>query len=160
MTAPAGFQIAQIGLVVRDLAATMRTYATSLGWEPWSVFRLEPPLLHDTTLRGEPASFTFLAALTQVGATQFELIQPLDGRSAYTEHLDAHGEGLHHLALTAPPGLGAEDICELLGGRVLMSGHIGDATQFVYLDAQPALKVIVETGEGGASNLVPAYVYP
>jgi hypothetical protein len=149
--------IAQIGLVCRDLTATLDAHSR-LGWGPWTIFRLEPPLLHDTTLRGRPADFTMLAALTQVGGVAYEFIQPLAGASAYSEHLDACGEGLHHLALDEPD---SDDLRARLGRpEVLMSGRIGDATQFVYLDTRETLKVILETGHGDASELVPEYVRP
>ncbi|MFD8280668.1 VOC family protein [Streptomyces solisilvae] len=34
----------------------------------------------------------------KTGASEIELIQPLKGRPPYTEFLDLHGEGVHHLA--------------------------------------------------------------
>jgi hypothetical protein len=152
------FGISQIGLVCRDLTSAMAGYARLLGWGPWTVYRLEPPLLHDTIFPGRPAEFTMLAALTQVGDVQYELLQPLEGESAYTEHLTTCGEGLHHIAIDAPD---SDDLRERLGRPdVLMSGRIGAATRFVYLDARPSLNVILETGAGDAAELLAAYVYP
>ena len=36
-------------------------------------------------------------ALTWVGDTMWEVIEPVDGPSIYKEFLEEHGEGLHHV---------------------------------------------------------------
>ncbi|MER7375167.1 hypothetical protein ABT384_21270 [Streptomyces lanatus] len=41
-----------------------------------------------------------------------ELIQSLDGRSPYTEFLDLHGEGVHHLACVVEAPTSASNRCE------------------------------------------------
>ena len=45
-------------------------------------------------------------ALAQVGPTQYELIEPIEGPTTYheylDEYLDARGEGLHHLSYYVP----------------------------------------------------------
>ena len=41
-----------------------------------------------------------------------------------------------------------------------MSGHIGETIEFFYLDTEPSLKIILESGSGHAIGLVPDYTYP
>ena len=41
-----------------------------------------------------------------------------------------------------------------------MEGRIGESIHFYYLDTEPLLKVIFESGTGHAVDLTPSYVYP
>jgi methylmalonyl-CoA/ethylmalonyl-CoA epimerase len=156
-------QISQIAVVCTDLQKTMEQYAKLLGWGPWNVYRHEPPRLHDTELHGLPAEYTMLGAETHIGEMGFELLQPLEGPSIYREWLETHGEGLHHVAVmlhdfdesTALKHQFAE-----VGANVLMGGRIGETIEFFYLDTEPSLKIILESGSGHAIDLVPDYVYP
>ena len=52
--------------------------------------------------RGEPGRFSFRHALAWKDGVQMELVQPLDGRSIFADHLERHGDGLHHLGIYVP----------------------------------------------------------
>ena len=155
--------ISQVAVVVRDLEKTMEQYTKLLGWGPWNVYRHEPPRLHDTIVRGERVGYTMLGAETHVGDIGFELLQPLTGPSIYSEWLDQHGEGLHHVAVMLHD---LDESTELkrrfgdIGAPVLMGGRIGETIEFYYLDTEPSLKIILESGSGHAIDLVPDYTYP
>jgi hypothetical protein len=155
--------ISQIAVVVNDLQNTMELYTKLLGWGPWNVYRHEPPRLHHTVLRGADVDYTMLGAETHVGEMGFELLQPREGPSIYREWLDQHGEGLHHVAVMLHD---FDESTELkkrfddVGASVLMGGRIGETIEFYYLDTEPSLKIIVESGSGHAIDLVPDYVYP
>ena len=155
--------ISQIAVVVNDLEKTMEQYTKLLGWGPWNVYRHEPPRLHDTVLRGDQVDFTMLGAETHVGDMGFELLQPLEGPSLYKEWLDEHGEGLHHVAVMLHDFDESSELkrrFDEVGAPVLMGGRIGETIEFYYLDTQPSLKIILESGSGHAIDLVPDYVYP
>jgi hypothetical protein len=47
-----------------------------------------------------------------------------------------------------------------MGAGVLMEGRIGETILFCYLDTEPLLKVIFESGIGHAVDLKPSRVYP
>ena len=155
--------ISQIAVVVNDLERTMEQYTKLLGWGPWNVYRHEPPRLHDTEVRGAPTGYTMLGAETHVGDMGFELLQPLEGPSIYKEWLDRHGEGLHHVAVMLHD---FDESAELkrrfaeIGANVLMGGRIGETIEFYYLDTEPQLKIILESGSGHAIDLVPDRTYP
>ena len=156
-------QISQIAVVVSDLEKTMEQYTKLLGWGPWNVYRHEPPRLHHTVVRGQQTDYTMLGAETHVGDMGFELLQPLEGPSIYKEWLEQHGEGLHHVAVMLHD---FEESALLkrrfdeIGAHVLMGGRIGETIEFFYLDTEPSLKIILESGSGHAIDLVPDYVYP
>ena len=155
--------ISQIAVVCHDLQKTMEQYTTLLGWGPWNVYRHEPPRLHETVVNGVPTEYTMLGAETHVGDMGFELLQPLEGPSIYRDWLEQHGEGLHHVAVMLHD---FDESTELkkrfaeVGAPVLMGGRIGETIEFYYLDTEPSLKIILESGSGHAIDLVPDYVYP
>jgi hypothetical protein len=156
-------QISQIAVVCHALQKTMEQYTKLLGWGPWNVYRHEPPRLHDTALRGQPTGYSMLGAETHVGDMGFELLQPLEGPSIYREWLETHGEGLHHVAVMLhdfDESSALKEEFAQVGASVLMGGRIGETIEFYYLDTEPSLKIILESGSGHAIDLVPDYVYP
>lgn len=160
---PVPMQISQICVVVRDLQKSLREYTESLGWGPWSVFDYKPPLLHDTVVRGKAVPYEMLGAETHVGDLGFELIQPVRGPSIYQEYLDAHGEGVQHIACMKHSDADSELMKQhwrQRGADILMSGRIGESIEFYYLDTGPLLKFVLESGNGHAIELQPSYVYP
>lgn len=154
--------ITQIAIVVKDVRKTMELYYKNLGWGPWNVYEYGPPLLHDTVLRGSPTYYTMIGAEAHVEPVDVELIQPIDGPSIYQEWLDKHGEGVHHIACMKV-GSDATELrkqFDALGMKELMSGSIGETIRYFYLDTEPTLKFILESGSGHAIDLTPTYVYP
>lgn len=161
--ASAPLPISQIAIVVRDIDAALETYTRVLGWGPWNVYEHRPPSLHDTYLHGEATEYTMIGAETHVGPIVVELLQPAEGPSIYKEWLDEHGEGLHHIAVMRPTpeeSDAARRHFEGLGADVLMEGRLGETIQFYYLDTEPLLKVIFESGTGHAVDLKPVRTYP
>jgi hypothetical protein len=156
-------QISQIAVVCNDLQKTMENYTNLLGWGPWNVYRHEPPQLHHTEIGGKPAGYSMLGAETQVGGVIFELVQPMEGPSIYKDWLKRHGEGLHHVAVMLHDFEESNLLKERFaqkGMPILMSGRIGETIEFFYIDTEPALKIILESGSGHAIELVPDHVYP
>jgi hypothetical protein len=172
MTAPRGnpnrtppavpMTISQICVVVHDIEAALETYSRTCGWGPWNVYEYAPPLLHDTMLRGEPVEFRMIGAETSVNGLGFELIQPVSGPSIYQEHLDEKGEGVQHIAVMQhswDDSAAMKRHWSEQGADVLMYGRIGDSIEFYYLDTDPLLKFVLESGSGHAIELKPSYVY-
>ena len=127
MREPVFTETMQVALVVRDIETTMRSYVHEYGIGPWAIYEFNPETVTDMTKDGEPAAFAFRLALAMVGSTQFELIQPLDDRSMYSEFLAEKGGGLHHIALGVPDYDDALDTVRAKGRRVLQSGHYNGA---------------------------------
>ena len=177
MNLPPDFsQIDQIGILVRDLDRSIAQYHELLGWGPWDVFEYHAPWHHDTEIRGEPREYTMLGAETMVGSLVVELIEPTSP-SPYTEWMEKHGEGLHHLLVgwagdlqSSGESTGDDDLEERSsrvreafaehGFGVLMSGRVGDVSQYYYLDTEPALKVIIESGGATGRDLRVVRRYP
>ena len=162
---PNGFvsEVQQVGLVVRDLDATLEAYTNRLGIGPWRVSLFAPPRLTDMRIRGEAIAYSMKLAVAWTGSTMWELIEPLDGPSIYKEFLDEHGEGVHHV-LVQHEGLDFDDALARLGERgcpPLMEGRI-DGIRFAYLESEGPLKTTLEIVHRppGHTRLEPDYWYP
>ena len=137
-------QVVQVCVVVRDLQKSMEHYWDVLGIGPWRVYTYAKPNLTSITERGKEQSYGWRLALAEVGAVQWELIQPLDGPSPFKKFLDQHGEGVHHVAV------GTDDYSQTVAGLaqegmgVVMSGTHFSGTVFTYMDTQKTHGVFLE----------------
>lgn len=66
---------------------------------PFRIIDWPPPDRADLErfYHGQPANFTARMAFTEAGAVELELIQPLDGQSAWADYLREQGPGIHHI---------------------------------------------------------------
>jgi hypothetical protein len=153
----------QVCVVTRDLDRALKEYSGRLGIGPWWCEVFEPPGLTDTKLRGVPTAFTMRLALAWTGAMMWELIEPLGGPSIYKEFLEAHGEGVQHLAVRHQ-GLSL-DACvaafEARGCPCIMEGA-WKGTRFRYFDTEGPAHTIFEIWESpkGAGLPEPRSWYP
>lgn len=156
--------IDQVAVVVEDLKDGMDRYAAVLGVEPWTVYRFEPPDLTETTYRGDAVEYGMVLALGTAGDTTIELIEPTRGPNIYEDHLDAHGEGLHHVAYFGWDESEAYEVVEAFetaGMPVIQSGNFL-GTEFWYFDTGDRLNgLIFETAiRRNVGDREPAAVYP
>lgn len=139
-------ELHQVCVVVRDLEKSMQHYRDILGIEGWEVLEADPSLISDLMYHGNPVQgpFRFRAALAMVGPMQLELIQPVEGELIYSDFLQTHGEGLHHLGHLRVKDLdmGVQAL-EKAGFACLQRGRIYGGG-FAYMDTVAALGFIVE----------------
>ncbi|MFC1984288.1 VOC family protein [Chloroflexota bacterium] len=88
-------EMKHVGVVVRDIEKVKQFYSGLFALGEWRIADLDAPkaLLHGQI---SPAKIRF--AFAQQGQVSIELIQVLKGRTAHTEFLETHGDGVHHLA--------------------------------------------------------------
>jgi methylmalonyl-CoA/ethylmalonyl-CoA epimerase len=94
MREPVFTETMQIGIVVRDLEAAMRTYVDHHGIGPWDVYEFNPGSVKDLREYGQPAARYWRLAVTMVGQVMWALIEPLDDESVYARFLAEKGEGV------------------------------------------------------------------
>lgn len=126
-----GAAIDQLGYLVDDIEAAMEYWTTVLGAGPFFYTRRDEP--RPVTYRGETSAITNSTALGYAGRTQIELLeQHCRTPSAYTEFLDAHGPGLHHVArFTATYD---DDLARAraAGMQYVMGGRAGTDVRYSY----------------------------
>jgi catechol 2,3-dioxygenase-like lactoylglutathione lyase family enzyme len=140
--------IIQVAHVVRDLEKAIHAYSKVFGVGPWDVYTFAPPVLRESMYRGKRSDHTYLLAVTWVGGTQLELMQPLTGYSCYDEFLERKGEGLHHIKERVDDCQEAIADYARKGIQIIQSGKFGE-DEFYYLDTEPVLGVIIELGNNG-----------
>jgi len=156
-------RVGQLGIVVRDIQASMEHYRCVLGIGPWKVYTNGPPPLKNVTYYGRPASYRVRVALAHTESMVFELIQYLEGDSIHRDFLAAHGEGIEHV------GVYVANLDESLarlrsqGLTILQSadglGAIGDG-RYAYLDTRSTLGTILELIQAPSLRVEPELTYP
>lgn len=132
----------QICFVSRDLYATQRFLNDSVGVGRFRVF--EDISFEDLRYRGQPAGFRVHLSLAYAGDVQIEVIQPLAGKSLYSEFLDSGRSGLHHMGFIVEDYERAVRDFEAQGYPVVQSGRFGEATRFAYFDTEAVCGSIME----------------
>src|SRR5260370_20264947 len=91
----------QVAYVVTDLDEGVRRLGPRLGVSRWLGWRYTAGYLPQRMFRDQPGDFESHGVIADYGPS-LEIIAPLGGRSVFTEFLDAHGPGLHHLGYFVP----------------------------------------------------------
>ncbi len=86
--------LAHICVVVKDLDKTTEFLSSLFGLGPWHT--QEGSAKKEDLLVGEP--YKVKVTWTELGPTLLELIQPLEGKSVWSEFIETKGEGLHHIS--------------------------------------------------------------
>ena len=152
--------------LVRDLEGTAQRLADTLAIGPWNIWTIQPA---QSSVYGQPCSFSFRVALATIGGGTLELITPHSGRSALDDHLDEHGEGFHHICLVYPSletvheaklelrRQGRDLIMEASAGDVfdltyVRFPEIGSLVELLYLDPSklPAPDLIIQPSAAAA----------
>jgi methylmalonyl-CoA/ethylmalonyl-CoA epimerase len=137
----------QIGIVVRDLDATVRRYVDDFGIGPWEMFEVNPVNAPDLYHDGEPLRAATRSAVAMVGNVMWEVSQPLDEHGIFARFLAEKGEGVHHIAVATPnfTGLVEEQIAR--GKTLPLSGSFA-GVDVAYLPTDRDLGVILEIFKG------------
>jgi hypothetical protein len=142
----------QVASVVRDVDKAMEHWWSLLAVGPWDVRHFTNETVRDFHVDGRRVEeeFDFICAVTWVGDVELELIQPITGANIYWRHLEAHGEGLHHIK-----DVMSDDECERMiehfhsrGLDVIQTGWI-DGDVHYYFDTWAELGMVYEIGNGG-----------
>ncbi len=135
----------QICVVTRDFRRTVDGYL-KLGIGPWAVYDFAPPNITETTFRGQPAQYSMKLCLAWTGSMLWEIIQPLEGSSIYTEFLEKHGEGIQHVAVACGELSMDERIreFELRGFENIQSGIFNGNVPYAYFGTEDAAGTVFE----------------
>jgi methylmalonyl-CoA/ethylmalonyl-CoA epimerase len=102
MREPVFDEAVQLGIVVRDLEATVRRYVDDYGIGPWEFAQIDLGDANNYREYGQPVERSNRTAVATVGQVMWELIEPLDEEGIYARFLAEKGEGIHHVAVATP----------------------------------------------------------
>jgi len=134
--------LTQVALVVRDIEATASAYADLLGVDIPPVRLTGTQDETDSRYHGEPTEARAKLAFFQLGGVSLELIEPVGGPSTWAEHLEKHGEGVHHLAFRTEDMDGTIGKLEGKGLSLAQRGNFQGGC-YAYMDAEP-LHIVLE----------------
>lgn len=138
--------IVQVGIVVRDAEAAAAAWTSRFKIPPAHIVDWPIPgkkLEETATYHGRRGNFRMRLAFIQCGPVQIEFIEPLEGENIYSDFLNEHGEGLHHILFEVED---PASIIAGIGAPVMQSGgsSLRPGATWSYLDTQEMLKTIVE----------------
>lgn len=132
-----------IGLVVKDLEKVVENYLKILGIGPWEISEASSPELHHVTYHGKAVAPEWKVGIATSGAMQLELIQPISGENIYSDFIEKHGEGIHHIQFLVDDIRETNRMMEEAGYPILMAGGYHDGG-FAYYDTSEPLKIVWE----------------
>jgi methylmalonyl-CoA/ethylmalonyl-CoA epimerase len=147
MREPSFTETMQLGIVVRDLEATVRRYEDDYGIGPWRFDRIDLGAANDYREYGEPVERSNRIAIAMVGRVMGELIEPLDEESVFARFLAEKGEGVHHIAVVAR-NFDETVANHAKGGNDLVLRGKFSGVDVAYLDTDRDLEVILEIFSG------------
>ena len=137
--------IDQVAYVVRDMDAALPRYEALYG--PFEV--AESPLT-DCTIRGRRADCRLKLAMNRSGPIEIELIEVLEGETTHSEHLAAHGEGLHHVRFRVGALEAKLAELEAAGYETVMFKRFAPGLAFAYVETPDSLgRSVIELLEMG-----------
>ena len=159
MREPSFTETMQLGIVVRDLEATVRRYEDDYGIGPWRFDRIDLGAANDYREYGRPVERSNRIAIAMVGRVMWELIEPLDEDGIYVRFLAEKGEVVHHVAVAATLDFDETFArAERKDGMMLSCKHSG--IDIAYLDTLRDLGVTIEIFSGNGGRHAPAKLLP
>ncbi len=139
----------QVGVVVRDMERAVEFYER-LGIGPFT----EGPSAHTTLRRiyGKDAPDARLRGLiAQMGSIEFELLQPVAGKTVQGDFLKTHGEGIVHICAYTDDLDADLDALTSLGYEVISYAELSDGGKFAYFDTREVGGLVLELFQVGDS---------
>ncbi len=135
--------VLQVAVVVKNLDESMKKYWEVCGVGPWTVYDFNPTTVSDMIIDDKREDYAMRLAVCSVGKVQWELIEPLDDKSIYSDFLKRHGEGLHHVAF------GVENYDQAVAhfrgkGIGVRQGGTWHGLTYTYFDTQDSIATIAE----------------
>lgn len=142
----------QVAFLVEDLKQATQMWDALLGVNDWQIFTYTPDNVEQLTYYGKPADFSMRLALTGRNP-QIELIQPLHGRSIYSDWIETHGYGLHHLGFFVSSVKDTMQRLSATGLQIIQSGQnygVDGDGGFAYFETSEGVKCVLEAIEAPA----------
>jgi len=155
--------IIQICLIVKDIEKTVENYWGLFGIGPWQFYTYGKPLVKRMTRNGKPTEYKMRIALANIGSLRIELIQPLEGDTVYSEFVQKHGYGVHHVGVLVNNMEDAVKKANKAGLVVTQDGGgfgLDDDGHYAYLDTEKFISTTIELIERPRRRHQPDKVFP
>ena len=156
-------EVAQICLIVRDLDKAVENYWNIFGIGPWHFYTYGKPLVKRMTRNGKPCEYKMRVALSNIGPLRIELIEPLEGDTVYSEFVEQHGYGVHHLGVLTDNMSESLEEARRAGFTMTQDGAgfgPDDDGHYAYLDTEDSIGTTIELIERPKRRNPPEKIYP
>jgi len=126
--------IDQVAFVVRSLEESLSRYEAIFG-----PFNLGESKVDDYASPEGSASCTLKLAVNNAAPIEVELIEVAEGNTPHREHLEKHGEGLHHVRFRVDSVDESIQTLEAEGFRSVFQKRYGPTVAFAYLETPDAI---------------------
>lgn len=136
----------QIGMITSDINRAKKKWAEFLGVEEPEARPCGDYAICKTVYMGEPApEANSLLAFFDLPNIQLELIEPNAARSTWRDHLEKHGEGIHHYGYQVKDIFPAIEAMKAAGYTLTQFGYYGDGNgAYAYFDCTAAMGCFIE----------------
>jgi len=155
--------LAQVCIVVPDLDKAVKNFYHLFGIGPWHYYTYGKPLVKRMTRKGEPTEYKMKVALSYFGKMRLELIEPLEGDTVYSEFVEQHGYGVHHLGILTNDMEASVAKAVEAGIEMTMDGAgfgPDDDGHYAYLDTEDLIGTTLELIERPKRRNPPDKIYP
>jgi len=155
--------IAQICVIVPNLNQAVENYWKVFGIGPWSFYTYGKPLVKRMTRHGRPSEYKMRVALANVGPMRIELIEPLEGDTVYSEFVEKHGYGVHHVGVLTEDMAAALNRAKQAGLDMTQDGAgfgPDDDGHYAYLATEDLIGTTIELIERPQRRNPPEKTYP
>lgn len=135
--------VAQVGIIVKDIEASSKRFAEFLGMEVPQWVQTGTLAEAQTEYRGNASEARAKLAFFNCGQLDIELIEPDEHPSTWREFLDAHGQGVHHIAFVIKGMKNKIMTLESKGYPLVQKGEYTGG-RYAYIDAFEGLHTIIE----------------
>jgi hypothetical protein len=126
--------IDQVAYVVESMERALPRYEQMFG--PFQTLVYE---MKDCAIGDRRGDCKLRIGLNTSGPVEIELIEVIEGQTPHSDHLEQHGEGLHHVRFRVDDLEPKVAALEAEGYRTIFSKRVGPTTAFAYLEAPPEI---------------------
>lgn len=141
-----GQHFGQVAWVVPDIEVTAKFFQETMGVPRF--LKMENLRSQDLegTYNGQPAEFEFHLYLAVSGATMLELIQPVSGKSIYTDFLAHHNKGgIQHIAYVVQVSEFEDAVAQLRNKSIkIIQSLVLPVAKVAYFDTYAEIGVATE----------------
>ncbi|MBO3803582.1 MAG: VOC family protein [Candidatus Brockarchaeota archaeon] len=136
-------RVLQIGIVVKDIERSREAWAKLLGVGVPDWVETESEEVTKMRYRGKPSEGRAKLAFISLENVSIELIEPIGGPSTWSDFLEKHGEGVHHIAFEVDDMERSTEELSKIGIDVEQSGDFTGGS-YAYARSEIGLGVILE----------------
>ena len=139
-------RVGQVGIITPDIQDALPGVAAAFNLRTW----YEPQYAEKQfIIDGEQVDLAFNLVFAYSGGLQIELIEEKSQKAAiYKDHLEQHGQSIHHLGFFIADMDAKLKIVEQLGLEILLESQFttagGGSVHFAYLDTRQQCGIILE----------------